>query len=85
MRVLLLLIILMPTLVFAADKPIVRAEIDREALVVGRELTLKISVFVPTWFTKSIRYPSFEIPELAVVLPDDSSYPSSDESHGCSS
>lgn len=59
---------------YAADEPIVRAGFSPEEVVVGSEITLTITVLVPTWFSKPITYPSMEMEGVVTVLPPDSTY-----------
>jgi len=59
---------------FAQDRPIVRAEITPETVAVGESVELKITVLVPTWFTRPSIYPTFELANAITRLPDDSSY-----------
>ena len=60
---------------FAQDRPIVRAEITPKTVAVGEAAELKITVLVPTWFTRPPTYPSFELANAITRIPDDSSYP----------
>lgn len=77
MRFLILSIIALATsaATFAQDRPVVRAEINPETVAVGESIELKITVLVPTWFTRPPVYPSFELVNAITRLPDDSSYP----------
>jgi len=59
---------------FAQDRPIVRAEITPETVAVGESAELKVTVLVPTWFTRPSIYPTFELANAITRLPDDSSY-----------
>jgi len=59
---------------FAEDRPIVRAEITPETVAVGESVELKVTVLVPTWFTRPPVYPNFELANAITRLPDDSSY-----------
>ena len=58
----------------AQDRPIVRAEITPETVAVGESVELKVTVLVPTWFTRPSIYPTFELANAITRLPDDSSY-----------
>ncbi len=60
--------------VVAQERPIVRAEITPTTVAVGESLELKITVLVPTWFTRPSTYPSFELANAVTRIPDDSSY-----------
>jgi hypothetical protein len=59
---------------YTAEQPIVRASFSPEEVVVGGEVTLTITVLVPTWFSKPIAYPSMEMEGVVTVLPPDSTY-----------
>ena len=63
---------------YPADRPIVRASVSPEKVVVGSETTLTITVLVPTWFSKPPAYPSMEMEGVVTVLPPDSTYPVSE-------
>jgi len=77
MRLVVLAIIALATsaAAFAQDKPIVRAEISPGNVAIGESIELKITVLVPTWFTRPPIYPNFELANAITRLPDDSSYP----------
>jgi hypothetical protein len=57
-----------------ADRPIVRVGVSPETVIVGSEVTLTVTVLVPTWFSKSPAYPSMEMEGVVTMLPPDSSY-----------
>jgi hypothetical protein len=59
---------------FAQDRPIVRAEVTPMTVAVGEAAELKITVLVPTWFTRPPTYPTFELANAITRIPDDSSY-----------
>ena len=59
----------------AQEQPIVRAEITPEVVAVGEAAELKVTVLVPTWFTRPSIYPNLELANAITRLPDDSSYP----------
>ncbi len=42
----------------AAQPPVIRTEISPRSVVVGQTVTLRVDIFVPTWFTAPIEYPS---------------------------
>jgi hypothetical protein len=58
----------------ADDQPIARAEVSPDKVVVGSEVTLSITVLVPTWFLKPPVYPSVEMEGVVTVSPSESSY-----------
>jgi len=76
MRYLILTIIVLAPSIFAhaQEQPIVRVEVTPETVSVGESVELKVTVLVPTWFTKPIVYPSFELANAITRLPPDSSY-----------
>ncbi|MEM9045147.1 MAG: hypothetical protein AAGC81_10645 [Pseudomonadota bacterium] len=83
MRVLcLLFIILLPGIVFAQSGPILRAELEKTEAVPGQPIILRVTVLVPTWFPKPPVFPSFEIPDLMVRLPERASGPVSEQIEG---
>lgn len=74
MRFALLAIILSSAMAVAEERPIVRAEITPATVAVGETIELKVSILVPTWFTRPPIYPSFELANAITRLPDDSSF-----------
>ncbi len=58
--------------------PVVRVELDPAEVNVGQALRLRVTVLVPTWFTKPSVYPNFELANAVTRLPDDSSFPTSE-------
>jgi len=77
MRLVILTILALATsaATLAQERPIVRAEINPGTVAVGEPIELKITVLVPTWFTRPPVYPNFELANAITRLPDDSSYP----------
>jgi len=73
-RFVILAIILLSVNAAAAERPIVRAEISPAAVAVGESVELKVTVLVPTWFTRPSIYPSFELANAITRLPADSSF-----------
>ncbi len=65
----------------AAD-PVLRIETRTPQIVVGEKAELVVTVLVPTWFTGPQAFPSFDIPNAVVRLPENSSYPMSDRING---
>jgi hypothetical protein len=59
----------------AAEQPIVRAELSADSIAIGESVKLKITVLVPTWFSRPLVYPHLELANTITRLPDDSSYP----------
>lgn len=60
------------------QSPIVRVELDPTEVNVGQALQLRVTVLVPSWFTKPPVYPNFELANAVTRLPDDSSFPTSE-------
>ena len=67
---------------YTAEQPIVRAGVSPEEVVVGSEITLTITVLVPTWFSKPIAFPSMEMEGVVTFLPPDSTYAMSERIEG---
>jgi hypothetical protein len=62
----------------APAKPIVRVDVRPESVGVGESAELRVTVLVPTWFTRPPVYPTFELANAITRLPPDSSYPTSE-------
>lgn len=60
-----------------AVEPIVELELSAEETVPGQSLSLRVTVLVPTWMPEPVDFPSFEIPNLRVRLPDRATNPTS--------
>jgi hypothetical protein len=67
---------------YGNEQPIVRASVSPDEVIVGSEVTLTITVLVPTWFSKSPVYPSMEMEGVVTELPPDSTYPMSERIEG---
>ena len=57
------------------EQPVVRVEVTPETVIVGESAQMTVTVLVPTWFTRSSVYPTFELANAMTRLPPDSSYP----------
>ena len=57
------------------EQPVVRVEVTPETVIVGESAQMTVTVLVPTWFTRPLVYPSFELANAMTRLPADSSYP----------
>jgi hypothetical protein len=55
-------------------QPVVRVELKPKSVIVGEAAQLTVTVLVPTWFTRPVVYPSFELANAMTRLPSDSSY-----------
>lgn len=56
-------------------EPIVEISVDPEVVSVGEPITMRVAVYVPTWFTRPAQFPSFEVPNAITRLPPNSSHP----------
>lgn len=54
----------------AQDEPVLRVEMPEGEVIVGQPLVLRLTVLVPTWMPKPPQYPSFEVQNLMVRLPE---------------
>lgn len=60
-----------------AREPIVEIDLSPDIVNVGEPVTLRVTVFVPTWFARPPEFPSFEIPNAVVRQPPNLSRPTS--------
>ena len=74
MRFAILAIIVFSAIAAAEERPIVRAEVTPTTVAVGETIELRVSVLVPTWFTRPPIYPNIELANAITRLPDDSSF-----------
>ena len=82
-RWLLVFLLLVSTSALAEDDfPFVEISVSPEAVMVGDSLTLEVIVYVPTWFSGTPVFPSFELTNSITRLPPDSSYPTSKQING---
>jgi len=75
MRFTILAIIVFSAIAAAEERPIVRAEVTPTTVAVGETIELRVTVLVPTWFTRPPIYPNIELANAITRLPDDSSFP----------
>lgn len=64
------------------DTPIVRAEIAEDSVAVGQPVVFRVTILVPTWMPSPPEFPSFEIPNMIVRLPERASGPVSERVNG---
>lgn len=64
--------------VCAQEQPVVRVEVAPETVNVGEPANMRVTVLVPTWFTRPPVYPGFELSNAITRLPPDSSFPTSE-------
>ena len=74
MRVLVLAIVAFMTsgVALAQELPVVRVQVKPESVIVGEAAELTVTVLVPTWFTRPVIYPQFELANAMTRLPSDS-------------
>ncbi|WP_118136569.1 BatD family protein [Oceanicella sp. SM1341] len=77
MRWLALLLLLLCGAAAAQEEgqPQVTVELEPAELVPGQYATLRVTVLVPTWMPSPVAFPSFEVPNLRVRLPERSTTP----------
>jgi hypothetical protein len=59
----------------ASERPAVQVSVEPEVVTVGEPLTLRVSVYAPTWFPEPPVFPDFELPNTITRLPPNSSRP----------
>lgn len=64
------------------DAPIVRAEVSEDSIAVGQPVVLRVTILVPTWMPSPPQFPSFELPNVIVRLPERASGPVSEAING---
>jgi hypothetical protein len=57
------------------SNPFVESELEETTAIPGQELTLRLTVLVPTWLLKPVEFPSLELPNLRVRLTERSTTP----------
>lgn len=62
--------------------PIVEAELSETEVLVGQPIRLQVKVLVPTYMPKPPVYPTIELPDLMVRLPDRATTPTSERRDG---
>ncbi len=77
-----MLLTLAPVALADTDSPFVEVNVSPESVMVGESLRLEVIVFVPTWFSGTPVFPSFELTNSVTRLPPDSSYPTSRRING---
>ncbi|MGX1099878.1 hypothetical protein [Amorphus sp. MBR-141] len=66
----------------AADAPVLELTFEETETVPGQPLTLRLTVYVPTYLPKPLVWPSLEAPNLLVRLPERSTGPVSRQIDG---
>lgn len=64
--------------------PLVEVDFPEQSAIPGQELTLRLTVLVPTFMPKPPQWPGFEAPNLLVRLPERASSPTSRSIGGAS-
>ncbi len=59
-------------------EPLLSVELDKSEAAPGETIIMRVKLLGPTWFPKPPEYPSFEIPNVIVRLPEGASYPVSE-------
>ena len=72
--VLVILVLAASSAAWGQAQPVVRAEMTPASVIVGEPAKLTVTVLVPTWFTRPVVYPTFELANAMTRLPSDSSY-----------
>jgi hypothetical protein len=65
-------------------KPILRVELGSDSAIPGQPIELQVTVLAPTWFPSPPVFPSFEIPNVVVRLPEGASAPAREQVEGAS-
>lgn len=58
-----------------ALEPLIEVELSETEVVPGQPTILRVTVLVPTWLPKPVTFPSFEVPDLMVKLPERATSP----------
>ncbi len=73
-----LFLLLLPLAALAQDQdPLLEITFEERETIPGQPLTLRLTVFVPTFMPKPPIWPSFETPNLRIRLPERSTSPTS--------
>lgn len=66
----------------AGDAPIIRTELDPAEVLTGQPTTLRVTVLVPSFFSRPVALPSYDLPNVLVELPEASGRPVSERVAG---
>ncbi|MBN9670031.1 BatD family protein [Roseibium aggregatum] len=68
-----------PATALAQDpaRPIVEVEFPETETIPGQALTLRLTILVPTWMPKPAVFPSMDVPNLRITLPERATSPTS--------
>lgn len=65
-----------------AAEPILRVDLESDSAIPGQPISLRVTVLVPTYMPDPPEWPSFELPNLLVRLPERSTNPTSESIDG---
>lgn len=77
-----LALLLVPVALAQEVQPIVITELEKTEAIPGQPILLRVTVLAPTWFPKPPVFPSFEVPNVMVRLPERASRPTSERLGG---
>jgi len=66
----------------AAPRPLLRTNLETTVAVPGQVLVLEVTALVPTWMLKPPEFPTFELPDVRVQLPEGASRPAMERVDG---
>lgn len=66
---------LMPARAQEGAEPRVEVELSETEVIPGQPALLRITVLVPTWLPRPVAFPTFEVPDLLVKLPERATTP----------
>lgn len=61
----------------ASERPILEVRFDTRHAIPGQSIPLQLTVLVPTWMPRPVAFPTFEIPNVRVRLPERATFPNS--------
>jgi len=59
-------------------RPLLRVELESSVAVPGQVIVLEVTILVPTWMPKPPEFPTFELPDVRVLLPEGASRPTAE-------
>ena len=66
----------------ATPQPLLRTNLETTVAVPGQVLILEVTILVPTWMLKPPEFPTFELPDVRVQLPEGASRPAMERFDG---
>lgn len=73
---------LFSNLAFGQDRPILETEFETSQAIPGQSVILRLTVLVPTWMSRPVEFPTFEVPNVRARLPERATYPTSRNING---